>query len=370
MKLFVSSLGGVGGSVPPDYSIFPIADDGWMYVLYSGQSNAFGRYPDDIADINFRPGDKTEINGDVYVEDGTGGWKKAVLEDYPFSTTANNIFYSFLRELVANYPLIKVRLMNNASGGKGIEEWLTTGVMRPILDSKLALYDSADIRPFGLWLWHQGEANDGGYTGYRDLWIQVRDEFLAGGILDADFQFVCGEIVERQKNVNGAFKLIADLSPNYTWAKNQGYESYDKLHFMGNSLVDFGVNYYNRWIENITGAGRIEDDTMPTKPIVTASNVTTSGLRLSWTESTPKAGLSISGYKVYANSGMLLHQVLEPVTFSVDLTYNDFVDLPASWVKTDYEYFSVAAFDNLGNHSIINIDTDLIQIDIVNGVEV
>ncbi|GAA3789705.1 hypothetical protein GCM10022226_05620 [Sphaerisporangium flaviroseum] len=138
----------------------------------------------------------------------------------------------------------------------------------------------------------------------------------------------------------------------WSWSGNGGGVEYLDMvtNFNASSLTSWGTRIFNgangirqtaREATIYSGGGT--DTTAPTTPgTPTASNVTSSGARLSWSASTDSGGSGLAGYNVYREQGATDPQLGQSTTNSISLT-----GLTAG---TQYQVY-VRARDGAGNLS-------------------
>lgn len=342
MKLFISSLSGENTLS----NNFPLAEDGYLYIIAAGQSNMVGKYPELLADADFYPGDRTNpVN--TFVPNGSGGWKNAEYGATPFDLYNNNIALSFCREMNVLYPDVPIRLVFQALGGTSVTTWLTGGINRVPLD---AIYDDygtvgnrTDIYPAALWLWHQGEEDKNMSTvDYVNNWETVLSQFKAEGyVVDENENFICGEIAYNNNQVQLNLNAIADISDRYRITQTDGAEKGDTSHFLGTGLSDIGERYVLRYKELIFGISPPTDEERPSIITTSLSNSNTNDITVNWTQATDNVG--VVGYDVYSQTGYIYYGSTDASTFS----------MVVNWTKAigENESFTVLARDLQGNSS-------------------
>lgn len=345
MKLFMSSLSGK----EVETSLFPLADDGYLYLLSFGQSNSTaGRPPD---------GDRVDGTR-VQVPDGVGGWKAASIYDSPFLETGlaangNLIHLSFANALADKYDL-DIRMIHDAEGGKEIELWLEGAEMRLRLD---AIYDTFksggvftnNIRPAAVVSMHQGEQNSSNGTlgTYISNWNLVMSQFEAEGYVVANKQFICGQT--QIADVNATLKTLADSNVNYRIANVDGLAKADPIHLTSESRDLLGKGrWLRRYEEIVFGTLPPDDEELPSLPSLSHTDLTTSGFTLNWTASTDNVG--VVGYKIYGGAASV-SGYSDGYTFIKEV--GNVLTTPMTFVVGvgETEYFRVLAVDAAGNCS-------------------
>ena len=327
-------------------SPFPVADDGYLYIMSLGQSNMVGSYPNTSSLLY--SGDMTNPTN-VEVQDGAGGWKNATYQDSPFSSYGNNIALTFCRELALKYGL-KIRLIHNASGAKSIEDWIDGGIMWTATENIYAPYKTGgewndNIRPASLWLFHQGENNQTeDYATYYPKWNTVKQQLIDAEYLSPNFDFICGELARVRQFNSNVLRPIAALSNKYRIAHANGCEKGDLVHFLGRGLQEMGERYLVRYEEIMFGIQPPNDLVVPGGITPTVSNLTSTGCTLTWSAPTVNSGLSIVKYKIYNQNGYIYYDEVDGSTLTIDVVF--------SKSTGEIEGWNVLAEDSAGNSTM------------------
>lgn len=346
MKLVVSNLPSGETSNP-----FPIADDGYLYVLSFGQSNMVGVYPKSRTEP--KAGDHTNPTM-VYVPDNLGDWQLATFGENC------TIYLTFCRDLSEKYN-IPIRLINSAIGGNPIESWYLGGLGYDQLDSSyrtFPFFGNPDlIRPAGLLIMHHGESG-GSVNGntYEDSFFLVKQGFESKGWLLPDTAFICGGLGDRDSYIgkNQNLKdIVANDPEKYRYARPDGLERGDDVHYLGDALQFMGERYLLRYEDVLFDSFHPIDDTAPTTPIMTVTNILSDRFTLSWTASTPKVGLSIVSYRIHGYNGYIEKYEVNGSTLSTTVYFTTELENfeSSNWAVGGAEYFNVLAEDNQGNFS-------------------
>ena len=219
--------------------------------LLIGQSNMAGRgYPADVEPLS---------NDNIAVLRNGRWWPRYVPVNPDRVTAGVNLAESFA-DRYEREKGVKVGLIPCADGGTNIDQWKVGGVLfdHACYMAELASRSSTIA---GV-LWHQGESDcaDGRYQVYGEKLAIVMDTlrkrlglhdvpFLLGGLGDFLTKFEPPHF-DTYVKINEALKAYADSRAMTGFVSAEGLSANpDNLHFCAPALREFGVRYYEKFLE-------------------------------------------------------------------------------------------------------------------------
>ena len=220
--------------------------------LLIGQSNAGGRgFPNEVEPI---------VNDRIKVLRNGRWWKSYTPINPDRVTSGVNLMESFA-DLYSKEKGVDVGIIPCADGGTGLDQWHEGSILfdHACYMSELASRTSTIA---GV-IWHQGESDcwDDKYPLYEEKFTKIMNAFrrklnlydvpfLLGGL--GDYLEFCTRS-EKFKNyiyVNQALESIAKANAmtGFVSAKGLGANA-DNLHFNAKALREFGVRYYEKFLE-------------------------------------------------------------------------------------------------------------------------
>ena len=221
-------------------------------ILIIGQSNMAGRgFVKDVAPIK---------NDKIFVM-RNGRWLKMFNPVNPDRVMSGvNLVESFADAYVKDHE-VNVGIIPCADGGTCLDQWQVGGLLfdHACYMSELASRTST----IAAVLWHQGESDctEQRYPLYEKklsvIFGALRERlglydvpFLVGGLGDFLKDCPLGESLKNYTRVNDALKRVAETTPMTGYVSASGLSSNpDKLHFSAEALREFGLRYYERFLE-------------------------------------------------------------------------------------------------------------------------
>lgn len=233
--------------------------------LIIGQSNMAGRGDMTKAPALDNMGDRLQVLRN-------GRWQpmyRPVNPDRPFSGTC--LAESFATAYADEHPDVDVGIIPCADGGSTLDQWREGGLLfdNAINCARLAMRTSHLV---GI-LWHQGEGDCGDdlYPLYSeklsDIMSAIRRELnsedipiVLGGLGNFLKDCPLDTALSNYAHVNAALEGYASSTPMTAFASAAGLGSNpDKLHFDHNSLMTFGLRYYEAF-KTIEKKDRVFDE--------------------------------------------------------------------------------------------------------------
>ena len=221
-------------------------------ILIIGQSNMAGRgFVKDVAPIK---------NDKIFVM-RNGRWLKMFNPVNPDRVMSGvNLVESFADAYVKDHE-VNVGIIPCADGGTCLDQWQVGGLLfdHAYYMAELAMRTST----IAAVLWHQGESDctEQRYPLYEKklsvIFGALRERlglydvpFLVGGLGDFLKDCPLGESLKNYTCVNDALKRVAETMPMTGYVSASGLSSNpDKLHFSAEALREFGLRYYERFLE-------------------------------------------------------------------------------------------------------------------------
>ncbi len=226
--------------------------------LLIGQSNMAGRgYMTDAPKLDTLGGRLKVLRN--------GRWQnmyRPVNPDRPFSGTC--LAESFAKAYALEHTEVEVGVIPCADGGTSLNQWAEGSLLfdNAINNARLAMRTSNLV---GI-LWHQGESDcgEGSYPHYYEkiavMMSALRREIgaedtplLVGGLGDFLKDRVESPNLVNYPHINSALEKFASETERTAFVSAEGLTSNpDNLHFNHNSLMEFGLRYYEgfKTIEN------------------------------------------------------------------------------------------------------------------------
>jgi len=217
-----------------------------LVILAMGQSNALGNQAGGLT-TPFT--DVTVWNNQNDIETlanlGTA-FIAPVLGAVPFNTAAGPINNMMVHaaKVIAKVAARPVRLILVAEGGISIDKWINaSNVKGPMYTSMQAVLAAAAISsPVDVFLWHQGEADNGTSGTYQTRWNNLVTALTTDGVINAGTAIAVGETALQYTSINPVLKTIADADARVGLARLSNLNlAGDNIHFLGTSLVRAGT---------------------------------------------------------------------------------------------------------------------------------
>lgn len=370
MRLFQTSL---SSQESQPESPFPIADDGYLYIMAWGQSNMLGVNPQQPNEP--RSGDMTNPTN-VWVPDLLGGWKEAKYFEEPFNTInlSNNIAICFCREMADKYGL-KIRLTFFAQGGAALSVFMKQGAYLPgnpaengkqydVMVDTYGTFAPADIRPAALVIFHQFESGSGGTGPWVDAAQIVQDGYVEQGWALEEANIICGEIAGGSSLSRGPHDYANEDLTKRRCAPSDGLQQAERIHFIGDGYYNFGLRYVQKYEELIFGyTSRPVDYTTPspTTPVFTITDITATDYLVTWQPATSPYGLEIVGYQIQTINGFLNTKWVDGTTLSARVDFTPLEDdtTQYKWDIKPSELVTVLAIDEEGRYSEADYDLQI-----------
>lgn len=216
-------------------------------ILAMGQSNALGN----------QSGGNSTFDSNVTVWDNANSLTdlsalgSAFLAPALGSNPLNPAGSNTMMIQVANHLAIKtgeaVRLILVATGGQAIDAWVSSsGVKAAMYNRMEAVLAAAGVSSVDLFLWHQGEADNGGpaSNAYPTRWGYLLANLQTDGYIGAGTPIVIGEVAAQYTSINPVLNSIAAADSRVAIAliKNQPTAA-DNIHFTGAAQDAIGQLY-------------------------------------------------------------------------------------------------------------------------------
>ena len=221
-------------------------------ILIIGQSNMAGRgFVKDVAPIK---------NDKIFVM-RNGRWLKMFNPVNPDRVMSGvNLVESFADAYVKDHE-VNVGIIPCADGGTCLDQWQVGGLLfdHAYYMAELAMRTST----IAAVLWHQGESDctEQRYPLYEKklsvIFSALRERlglydvpFLVGGLGDFLKDCPLGESLKNYTRVNDALISLSHNLPMTGFVSAEGLAANpDKLHFSAAALREFGLRYYERFLE-------------------------------------------------------------------------------------------------------------------------
>ncbi len=216
-----------------------------LTILAMGQSNAIGNQGGGLGGPF---ADVTVWNNTNDLETLTAlgsSWIAPVLGAVPFNTAAGpiNNMMAHAAKVIAKVARRPVRMVLVANGGQSIDKWVNAANVKGAIYNRMrAILTAAGIStPVDVFLWHQGEADNGTPGTYQARWNNLIAALTADGVIDAGTAIALGETAIQYTAINPVLKTIADADARAGLARLSNLGTADSTHFRGAGLVIAGT---------------------------------------------------------------------------------------------------------------------------------
>lgn len=156
-----------------------------------------------------------------------------------------------------------IRLVIVAQGATAIEAWVTSDdASAPMYDEIAAVATASGMKPFDVFLWHQGEGNLGTADATYDAYFaELVTALRTDGILSASGIVIMGGVADgttQRDDFNAARRAYAESEALVGFASASGLETSDGTHFIGQHLHELGYERY--WAQYAEVAGLTTDN--------------------------------------------------------------------------------------------------------------
>ena len=320
---------------------FKIEDDGYVYIMASGQSNMGGREPYSNPDGYI---ERVVYSSSLEIPDGVGGWEVVDSDSFNLKKYQWSVYVCLY--FIAKYG-IKIRLIQRTLGGTEIEAW-----QPPDGNAWVAIkliYDTlgSNVKPASIVMWSHGESNRGyTYAQYAPLFYSWINSAIGEGWIDSNHILSLNEInyYPYVTTVNTALQQIADENSNYRYVLIDGITVEDTVHFEPrvSAIIELGRRYIEAFESILNGYDRKPYPNRPTAPVPTVAAINADSVDLTWTAATAtEVGATIKSYRLTRGVQGYRYYKDVGVTLSATILF--------TVASGEIEKFSVVARDSAGN---------------------
>lgn len=210
-------------------------------ILAQGQSNAFGNqqggpdFSSATVEVWNNHGDRDDA-----VNIGSA-WVPMSIGSHPFNTAGSNNMMAHATRWIETTTGDSVRLILVAMGGQSIDKWTNSSGTRGAIYARMqAVLAAAGVTdPIDVFLWHQGEADNGTSGTYAARFAAMLANMTADGVIDANTKIAIGETSPASANILPVIRSLASAQVNVAHLSIFPTAS-DGIHFTGASLSEAG----------------------------------------------------------------------------------------------------------------------------------